>query len=388
MEILRNLYRRRLRSGLTILGIAVGVLAFTVMGGMAEKLNMIIRGGEAYFTHRVAVRSTGGSLRLNVMVPGDIADMKAVSGVKEVETHIVLPLDETAGIELAPRVLVGIDLRNFARAQRLGGKEGRLLLWKGQWWKPGERKVAVLGSAVARKMKLKVGDTLESRGARFSVVGILHETLSVPDGWALVPQEDARDLMLEGSSLMRAMEGVESFVTNAYALVDPQLGDAVTQSLAENLRKGFLLYSPQQLARATSQASTLLNIAILGSGVIAVIVGALSVINTMFVAVSERTREIGIKKAVGASRWDILCEFLLESTVMGVLGGALGVALGASIIHAINRYTYDQGTAVFILTPRLAVGALLCAGVLGAAAGALPALRAANLDPIKALREV
>lgn len=387
MEVLRNLYRRRLRSGLTVLGIAVGILAFTVMGGMAEKLNMLIRGGEAYFTHRIAVRSSGGTLRLNVLTPDDIAAVRQVAGVQAVETHIMLPLDETAGFELAPRFLVGVDLSNFLQAQALAGPEARLHLWRGTWWKQGERGVVVLGSAIARKMKLKVGDNLSARGGRYRVVGVLGETLSVPDGWALVPEEDARAVMLDGSSLLRTM-GLQGFVTNAYALVEPNKGDTVTSAIAQRLRKGFLLYSPQQLSKAAGQASALLNTAILGSGAIAVVVGALSVINTMFIAVGERTREIGIKKAIGASRRDILTEFLAESTLMGLVGGGLGVGLGALVVLGFNWYTRDQGTAIFILTPRLIVGALVFAGALGAAAGVMPALRAAGLEPVKALREL
>lgn len=387
MEILRNLVRRRLRTTLTILGIAVGILALTVMGGMAEKLNMVIRGGEAYFTHRIAVRSMGGTLRLNLLTPDDIAAVKEVEGVREVETQIVLPLDETAGFELAPRFLVGIDLPNFIRAQRLAGRPAQLRFWQGRWWGRTDRQVAVIGSAIARKMKLGVGDTLHARGMEFRVVGVLEETLSLPDGWAFVPQEDARALMLEGSSLLRTL-GVEPFATHAYALIEPQRGDEVTDAIAKNLRQGFLLYSPQQLARATGQATTLLNTAILGSAAIAVVVGALSVINTMFFAVGERTREIGIKKAVGASRGEILREFLMESTLMGVVGGVVGLVLGGLLITAINRATQEQGTAVFILTPRLALGALGFSVLVGAAAGVLPALRAANLDPIEALREL
>lgn len=387
MEILRNLYRRRLRSGLTVLGIAVGILAFTVMGGMAEKFNMIIRGGEAYFTHRIAVRSSGGTLRLNVLTPEDIAAVRQVAGVQAVETHIMLPLDETTGFELAPSFLVGVDLSNFLQAQALAGPKARLRLWRGAWWKRGERGVAVLGSAIARKMKLKVGDNLTARGGQYRVVGILGETLSVPDGWVLVPEEDARAVLVDGSSLLRTM-GLQGFVTNAYALVEPSRGDKVTSAIAERLRKGFLLYSPQQLSKAAGQASALLNTAILGSGAIAVVVGALSVINTMFIAVGERTREIGIKKAIGATRRDILMEFLAESTLMGLVGGGVGVGLGALVILGFNWYTRDQGTAIFILTPRLVVGAMAFAGVLGAAAGVMPAVRAAGLEPVKALREL
>ncbi|HEY8346735.1 MAG TPA: FtsX-like permease family protein [Symbiobacteriaceae bacterium] len=386
MEMLRNFSRRRLRTGLTILGVAVGMLAFTVMGGMAEKFDLIIEGGKAYFTHRIAVRSAGGLFRLNLLEPQDIEAVRSVAGVKEVETQILLPLDETAGFELAPRFLVGVDMPGFLRAQELAGDKGRLRLREGAWWQPGQRNVAVLGSAVARRMKLGVGDLLQARGRSFRVVGILEETFSVPDGWVLVPQEDAREVMVQESSLLQ-MLGIDSFVTNAYALVDPDQGDQIVRQMAASLRGGFLLYSPQELTEAAGQASTLLNTAILGSGVIAVIVGALAVVNTMFIAVAERTREIGIKKAIGASRWDIVREFLLESVLIGLLGGILGVALGALVIYGINWYTQDQGTPVFILTPRLVGTAILFAGLLGAAAGVMPALRAASLDPVAALRE-
>lgn len=249
MEILRNLYRRRTRTGLTVLGIAVGILAFTVMGGMAEKINMIIRGSEAYFSNRIAVRSTGGTLRLNLLMGDDIAALSQVPGVRWVETHIMLPMDETAGFELAPRFLVGVDLTNFLKAQKLAGEAARLQLRRGAWWRPGEQNVTVLGSAVARKMKLKVGDTLEARDTRFKVVGVLEETLTMPDGWAFISQDDARTLMLRDSGLLKALNA-NAVVTNAYALVAPGDGDTVTDRIAESLRRGFLLYSPQQLTRA------------------------------------------------------------------------------------------------------------------------------------------
>lgn len=387
MEIVRNLYRRRLRTGLTVLGIAVGILAFTVMGAMAEKFNRVIEGGQAYFARRIAVHSAGGLLRLNVLSPAEIAVMRSTPGVRHVETHIMLPLDETAGLELAPRFLVGIDLPNFARAQLLGGEEARLHLAQGSWWRPGERQVAVLGSAVAHKMSLQVGDLLEARDARFRVVGVLRETLSLPDGWALVPQDDARELMRDGSTLLQAT-GPDPFWTNAYALIDPAVGNQITETLANSLRRGFLLHSPEQMAQATGQASTLLNTAIMGSAGIAVIVGALSVINTMFIAVGERTREIGIKKAIGATRWDILREFLAESVLIGLLGGLLGLGLGAALTTAMNLYTADQGTPIFLVTSRLATGALAFATLLGGVAGLLPAWRAARLDPVASLREL
>ncbi|MFO7273984.1 MAG: ABC transporter permease [Bacillota bacterium] len=387
MEILRNLYRRRLRTGLTVLGIAVGILAFTVMGAMAEKLNRLIAGGQAYFANRIAIHSTGAALRLNLLEPADIEVMKRTPGVRHVETQIMLALDETAGFELAPRFLVGIDLPNFARAQLIGDEAARLRLARGSWWQPGDRQVAVLGSAVAQKMKLDVGDTLHARGRDFRVVGVLEETLSLPDGWALIPEEDARELLLEGSPLLQAM-GVEQVWTNAYALVEPGMGDELTDRLAQSLRRGYLLHSPEQLVKAAGTASSVLNAAILGSGAIAVIVGSLAVVNTMLFAVGERTREIGLKKAIGAGRWAILREFLAESLLIGFLGGLLGLAAAAGLIALLNGYAAQEGTPVFLLTPRLALGALGFATALGGGAGAWPAWRAANLDPVEALRAI
>lgn len=387
MEILRNLYRRRLRTGLTVLGIAVGILAFTVMGAMAEKFNRLIAGGEAYFANRIAIHSTGGALRLNLLGPEDIEVMKRTPGVRHVETHIMMPLDETAGFELAPRFLVGVNLPNFARAQLMGDRGTQLRLARGSWWQPGDRQVAVLGSAVAHKMKLDVGDTLHARGRDFAVVGVLEETLSLPDGWALIPEEDARELLFEGSSLLQWI-GLDQVWTNAYALVEPGMGEVLTDQLAHSLRRGYLLHSPEQLARAAGTASSVLNTAILGSGAIAVIVGSLAVVNTMFFAVGERTREIGIKKAIGAGRWAILREFLAESVLIGFLGGLLGLGLAAGLIAALNGYAAQEGTPVFLLTPRLALGALGFATGLGGVAGAWPAWRAANLDPVEALRAI
>lgn len=385
--MLRNLFRRRLRTTLTVLGVAIGILAFTVMGGMAEKFNRIIDGGEAYFLNRIAIRSTGGLLRLNLLLPKDIEVVRSTPGVKAVETHIMLPLDETAGFELAPRFLVGIETDQFHRLQEWAPPAATLRLKTGRWWAPKERGVAVLGAAIARKMQLGVGDTLLARDTRFTVIGVLKETLSLPDGWAIVDQADARELMFEGSSMLQSL-GLDEFYTNAYAVVDPAEGEAITTEMALRLRKGFLLHSPQQLLTAARQASTLLNTAILGAGAVAVLVGALAVINTMFVAVGERTREIGIKKAIGAKRRDILREFLIESTVIGLLGGGLGIGMGAGVILLINGWTAAQGTPVFLLTPRLITGAMAFAVLLGVTAGVIPAYRAASVDPVRALREM
>jgi len=122
------------------------------------------------------------------------------------------------------------------------------------------------------------------------------------------------------------------------------------------------------------------------AALLALVIGGLSVVNTMFMAVAERVREIGLKKAVGATTRHIMGEFLLEATVIGLLGGLIGYGIGAAITIIVNATTPAGQSTLFLLTFRLTVFALGFAIALGALAGILPAWRAARLDPVTALR--
>ena len=134
------------------------------------------------------------------------------------------------------------------------------------------------------------------------------------------------------------------------------------------------------------QFTVVFNLIIIGASVIAVIVGGLSVINTMVMTVSERVREIGIKKAVGARTSAILREFMVEATLLGAIGGVLGLGAGALLVTVLNLQTAGSGTSVFLLTPGLLLRSFAFATALGALAGIYPAFRAARLDPVQALR--
>ena len=128
------------------------------------------------------------------------------------------------------------------------------------------------------------------------------------------------------------------------------------------------------------------NAVILSVALISLVVGGLSVINTMTMSVAERTREIGIKRAIGASQGRIMRELLLEAALMGLIGGALGLALGVVFVHFGNRIGQPSGIILFLLTPQTALFAVTFSTVIGAIAGAAPAWKAARLDPIEALR--
>ena len=138
----------------------------------------------------------------------------------------------------------------------------------------------------------------------------------------------------------------------------------------------------QQIGSATS----ILNSILVGIALISLVVGGLSVINTMAMSVAERTREIGIKRAIGGGRLRIVRELVTESALIGFLGGAIGLALGAALVTVVNEAGRASGTVLFELTTGTAITAVAFSTVLGALAGLMPALHAARLDPVTALR--
>jgi putative ABC transport system permease protein len=150
---------------------------------------------------------------------------------------------------------------------------------------------------------------------------------------------------------------------------------------------GVKALKPSDIVNGFKQGSLVFTGVATAAAVIALIIGGLSVVNTMFMAVAERVREIGLKKAVGATTVNVMGEFLLEATFIGVVGGLLGYGLGVAVVVIRNVFfPAADGSTLFLITPTLTVIAIGFATVLGAAAGVLPAWRAASLDPVIALR--
>jgi putative ABC transport system permease protein len=143
---------------------------------------------------------------------------------------------------------------------------------------------------------------------------------------------------------------------------------------------------PSDIVTAFKSGGAIFTAITTAAALLALIIGGLSVVNTMFMAVAERVREIGLKKAVGATTLNIMGEFLIEATLIGVVGGLVGYGLGASITYVLNATTPPGQSTLFLVTPALTILAIGFATVLGALAGILPAWRAARLDPVTALR--
>jgi putative ABC transport system permease protein len=150
---------------------------------------------------------------------------------------------------------------------------------------------------------------------------------------------------------------------------------------------GLSARDPREVANAVRSTLGIFDAIVFGAALIALLVGAFSVVNTMTIAVTERTREIGIRKAIGATDGSILLTFVGEAATIGALGGAAGILLGLIVVAAIDARSAAGGNLqLFAISPTVALGAFAFAVALSAVAGFVPALAAARLPPTVALR--
>src|SRR5574338_348741 len=383
-EAISNIWRRPLRTALTILGIVIGVFALTVMGALAEKLNVLVDGGDEYFRTRLFVFDEGAASGFQASsrpITRELVDqIEQIDGVDRATPVLQTLLDpeEIGGFDI-PELLTGIEPETwYDESVDLRVDAGRLL-------EPGDEGVTTIGADLAERYALRVGDTFTIRDRDFEVIGVLERTLTFPDKIAYVPLADAQQIYVED-----VPEGFEERTGDLATQIevfphDLSEADAIAEAIDAQV-DGVRTITPQQVADQIGQASIVFNLIIVGASVIAVIVGGLSVINTMVMTVSERVREIGIKKAVGARTRSILAEFIAEATLLGAIGGVIGLSAGWLLVVVLNAQTSGSGTTVFLVTPMLLLRSFAFATLLGALAGIYPALRAARLDPVQALR--
>ncbi len=376
------MWRRKARTFLTVFGIVVGIFALTVLGGLSARLTQQVNGAKSWFTNSISVVPSGGSLfgGENMFFTLDKVDeIQRVPGVKEAVAGIGLFVKDSQNFSFgAPDLIVGLETAGAQDLlKQLNVDEGRSL-------QSGDKGVVLLGSTLAEKLNGKVGGTVSLRGQEFEVIGILQPTLSAPDTFAFVAYEDALSLFYAANPFIKQTEPIASNVYVTWELgTDPE---ALAKDI-ESQVSGVRVISPSEAEKQISQFSLIFNAILFGIAFIALIVGGLSIINTMVMSVSERTREIGLKRAIGAETNTILGEYLLESAMIGFLGGLIGMGLGVLAIFFLNNATSSSNVTVFTVSLTVVIGPVIFATILGTLAGIFPALRAARLKPVESLRE-
>jgi len=383
MRILRELSRRKLRTSLTITGITIGIWALVVFSSLANQINGLVGMGSEYFADKIVV-TDGMAFGSSPMRLDDVEIIAGLDGVGAVQPKVEIPWDPDPAIGFgAPDFLVGTIPGADAGFETftLELATGRQLIAEDTG------NVVVLGSTIARKYGVVAGGTVDIRGESFAVLRTLQPTLSSPDTNGFIPLSTAQALYL-GDLPPLVAESLQADELANQIVVFPEVGaDPTTVAAAiEAAVANSATMTGAEFSETVGATTVIFNAIIIGVAAISLIVGGLSVINTMAMSVAERTREIGIRRAIGGSRRRIVRELVAEAGVIGLLGGLIGLGLGAAVVVLVNEAGRSSGTVLFDLTAQTAAFAVGFSTILGMVAGIIPAWTAARLDPVSALR--
>ena len=395
----------RLRSALTVLGIMIGITAVILTVGLGEGAQQQV-GSEisalgsnlltvtpGSTTSSSGIRGGFGSASTLTVGDADALDSKVVAP----DIHAVAPALSTseslvAGTTNWTTTVVGTD-PSWLTVRGRSMTEGRFIVSHDLATRA---EVVVLGATTAQELfgfRDPVGQSVAIDGQPMSVIGVLNtvgsssssSTVSDPDDQAIVPLTTASALLFGGSSrnsvdqiLIQATSA--STLSAAYQESDAELLSlhAITTPTAAD----FTITSEQQVLSTATSVDRTLTVLLGGVAGISLLVGGIGVMNIMLVSVTERIREIGLRKALGATPRVIRRQFLVEASVLGTVGGILGALLGIVGALVLPHFISDPIT----VSPVAAIAAVVVAIAIGIVFGVYPAGRAAKLPPIDALR--
>jgi putative ABC transport system permease protein len=383
MRLLRELSRRKLRTTLTIVGITIGIWALVVFSALANQINGLVSSGSEFFADKIVV-TDGESFGTSPMRLAEADVIAGLDGVAAVDPQIEFLWDPDPAVgfgapDLVTGLIPGADAGHETFELELA--TGRMLTAEDTG------NVVVLGSTVAQKHDVVAGGSVEIRGESFEVVGTLLPTLTSPDIKGLIPLATAQHIYLGDLPPLVAESLVADELANQIIVYPDEGADfAAVASAIEATVENSATVTGAEWNETVGATTVIFNAIIIGVAAISLIVGGLSVINTMAMSVAERTREIGIKRAIGGSRARIIRELVAEAGVIGLVGGLVGLGLGAIVVVLANEAGRPGGTVLFDLTPMTAAFAVGFSTILGMLAGIIPAWSAARLDPVSALR--
>ena len=387
----------KLRSLLTMLGIVIGVAAVIAVVALGT-------GAQSAVKDRI---SSLGTTLLTVM-PGQQRGMGGVS----FDQSMKLTMDDAAALEeRAPSITaVQPEMTSRLQVQYLNQNTNTSIVGTTSNYLPvrkyelqagrmfttaedmGRQRVAVLGPAVLEAFAVNspeaiVGENVRIRGIQFTVIGVLKSKGQAmpwgnPDDQVLVPITTGR-FRLFGSDRLRSISVLaESEEKIPEAMADIQRVIRREHRLAQGRPDDFQIRSQADFLNTLGETTQVFTYLLSGIAAVSLLVGGIGIMNIMLVSVTERTREIGIRKALGATRANILLQFLIEAVVLCLLGGLIGALVGSGGATAMSKF-FNWNT---IISPAAILASFVFSAVVGVLFGVWPARRAASLDPIVALR--
>jgi putative ABC transport system permease protein len=399
LEAIESVAANKLRSGLTILGIVIGVASVIAMLAVGTGAQETITGTiSGIGTNLLFVFS--GNLTTTVHNPQPLTTQDAdamtdaflAPSVAAVAPIIQSSLDVSFESTHTTATVDGITpayetVRNYSLSEGDFITSEHIL---------GQSSVALLGPDLADKLFGRhsgiTGETIRIAGQPFRVIGVLQPkgggSFGSQDNVALLPMSTAQARLIR-----RAQNKVDVIYVSA---VSSDQVDQASQEVAQILRQrhrtalgvdDFTVFSQQDFVATAKTITGVLTIFLGGIAAISLLVGGIGIMNIMLVSVTERTREIGLRKAIGARKRDILIQFLTESAFLSLVGGLIGIGLGWLIAFGVGQVAKASGTP---FNPSVGWDAILLATLFSTAVGLFfglyPANRAANLEPVEALR--
>jgi putative ABC transport system permease protein len=390
------LIRNKARSMLTMLGIVIGVAAVivTVAIGVGARISVQQSinslGSNLIVVQPGSVTQTGartGFGGASTLTPDDGLAIAKLAGVAAVSPTVTERTQVVAGENNWQTNVTGVaPTYTFIRSWPLAS---------GRFFNENEiasaAKVAVLGQTVVGQLfpngDSPIGETVIIKGAPFTVVGTL-----TPLGQSGLGQDQDDTVLIPYTSAMERLTGLTTVNALMISATSAAQIEPVTQSVTQLLEQRHRIVPPQtddfqvrnlqSIAQAASQTGTIMELLLAGVAAVSLVVGGIGIMNIMLVSVTERTREIGLRMAVGARAATILRQFLAESVVLSTIGGLIGIvagALGTLIVASLTHWP----TAI---PPQWIAASVAFSAMVGIFFGYYPARQAAQLNPIEALR--
>ncbi len=402
---LRALAKNKLRAGLTVLGVVIGIAAVTTMVSLGQSAAALVQGQLESLGTNVLVVLPGSSQRggaRNQMVTTLTAqDSEAIAKYCPA-VHAATPLFSVAGQQVVfrnsntnPKEIFGVGA-DYLTVRNWGVKWGVFFTERDI---KSHDQVCVIGHTIIAKLfqtTNPLGQTIRINKTSFRVIGVLESK-----GVNLVGQDQDNIILMPYTTAQKRVQGtsfdhIHAIMVSAKTMDQMNVAEDQIERLLEerhNISPGetadFNVQNTTEISRVLGIITGTITLMLSAIAGISLLVGGVGIMNIMLVSVTERTREIGIRMALGARSRDILRQFLIESVLLSVIGGFVGITLGISasvgLTYLINSISSGSDWPVVISLPAAGI-ALLFAAMVGIFFGYYPARRASKLDPIEALR--